>query len=167
MRSVHPWLLVKVVLFLLVIPGTVLLYVPGIILYRSGIPGVPDLSPVAALSILAGVAGLSVLLVCVRDFAVHGHGTPAPFDPPSVLVVRRLYRYTRNPMYLGVTTVLIAESALFGSLPLLMYSLVVFLGFHLFVVFKEETYLLNKFGSEYERYRRAIPRWGISLRPFQ
>jgi protein-S-isoprenylcysteine O-methyltransferase Ste14 len=100
---VRLWLFVKVVLFLLLLPGTVLVYVPRIIVHRSGLSGIPVFSAVSALSFIAWIIGVTILLACVWDFAVHGKGTLAPVDPPSVLVVRRLYRFTRNPMYLGPT----------------------------------------------------------------
>ena len=48
------------------------------------------------------LAGAIVLLWCVRDFYVSGKGTLAPWDPPEKLVVIGLYRYVRNPMYVGV-----------------------------------------------------------------
>jgi protein-S-isoprenylcysteine O-methyltransferase Ste14 len=163
---IHSWLPVKLALFLFLVPGTVLVSVPWIILSDPGFPGIPLFSPVSVLSFLAWITGVSVLLVCAWDFAVHGKGTPAPFDPPGVLVVRRLYRYTRNPMYLGVIIALFAEAALFSSLRLLLYALAVFLCFHFFVLLYEEKHLLKKFGADYERYRRATPRWGISLTPF-
>ena len=43
-----------------------------------------------------------VLLWCVRDFYKIGKGTLAPWDPPRQLVVVGLYRFARNPMYIGV-----------------------------------------------------------------
>jgi len=49
--------------------------------------------------------GLVVLLWCVRDFYVSGRGTLAPWNPPKRLVVVGLYRFTRNPMYIGVLMV--------------------------------------------------------------
>ena len=59
----------------------------------------------SALALLA--FGGAIYAWCVWDFAVFGRGTPAPIDAPKKLVVRGLYRYTRNPIYLGVLTVLL------------------------------------------------------------
>ena len=112
---------------------------------------------------LVGVApillGASIYLWCAWDFTFAGKGTPAPIDPPKQLVVRGLYRYVRNPMYVGVGSVLIGEAVLFQSLALAAYVAAVLLVFSLFVVFYEEPALTRKFGESYRRYREAVPRW--------
>src|SRR5258708_15517037 len=61
----------------------------------------------AALALM--IAGAAIMVRCVFDFAWTGRGTPAPFDPPRDLVVRGPYRWMRNPMYVGMGTVLICE----------------------------------------------------------
>ena len=48
------------------------------------------------------VPGVAILLECVREFYVNGKGTLAPWDPPRHLVTSGLYRWSRNPMYVGV-----------------------------------------------------------------
>ena len=58
-----------------------------------------------ALGMVVLGGGLVVLLWCVRDFYVSGRGTLAPWNPPKRLVVVGLYRFTRNPMYIGVLMV--------------------------------------------------------------
>jgi protein-S-isoprenylcysteine O-methyltransferase Ste14 len=95
----------------------------------------------------------------VTDFAVAGRGTPAPIDPPKELVRRGLYRFTRNPMYVGVASVLIGEAWLFASRAMAVFALGVVTMFHLFVLFYEEPTLRRTFGDAYERYCAAVPRW--------
>ena len=70
-------------------------------------------------------------------------------------------------MYNGVLALLLGEAWLFGSVSLLEYALVVIILFHLFVVFYEEPALTSQFGESYQAYRRAVPRWGFTTRPFQ
>jgi protein-S-isoprenylcysteine O-methyltransferase Ste14 len=53
---------------------------------------------------------------------VTGRGTLTPVDPPTQLVVRGLYRYVRNPMYLGAFTLLLGEAALFESSAIRLYA---------------------------------------------
>lgn len=112
--------------------------------------------PIGLLVMLAGAIGL---LACVRDFLVKGKGTLAPWDPPQVLVRTGLFRYSRNPMYVSVALLLVGWAAAFGSIPLLLYAFVVIMAFHLRVVFGEEPWLRRRYGEEWERYCRAVPRW--------
>lgn len=62
-------------------------------------------------------------------------------------------------MYVGATSVLIGESIVFQSLILLAYAITVWLYFHAFVIFYEEPTLKKKFGTTYEEYCKAVPRW--------
>jgi hypothetical protein len=100
-----------------------------------------------------------LFLVCVWDFAVFGRGTPAPIDPPKKLIVHGLYRYTRNPMYLGVLTVIGGWAILFKAITLVFYAMIVGACCHLFIVFNEDSHLQRKFGKEYEDYRAQVNRW--------
>lgn len=70
-----------------------------------------------------------------------------------------LYARTRNPMYLGVLSVLLGEALAFDSFRLLAYAAVVFLGFHLFTVLYEEPAHRRRFGPAFEEYCRRVPRW--------
>jgi len=107
---------------------------------------------------LAGI-GSAVLFTCIWEFARSGRGTLSPVDPPRDLVVRGLYRYVRNPMYLSVTTIVLGEVLLTGSRPLLVYWAIWFAAVNLFVIGYEEPTLRRQFGESYARYTRAVPRW--------
>ncbi len=111
-------------------------------------------------------AGLALIAIgaiiyarCAWDFGRHGKGTPAPIDPPKELVVRGLYKFTRNPMYVGVFLALMGEALLFESINLTLYALLVLLAFHLRVVYYEEPVLRQSFGEGFEKYCRVVPRW--------
>jgi protein-S-isoprenylcysteine O-methyltransferase Ste14 len=149
---------VKTLVFTVLVPGTVALYVPRGILLRERAGPLP-LGAARFLGIPLIAAGAAVYLWCAWDFATAGRGTPAPIDPPKELVARGLYRFVRNPMYVGIALVLLGEALLFSSAALLLYAAVVFLFFNLFVFFYEEPALERKFGEAYERYRASIPRW--------
>ena len=109
--------------------------------------------------VLPILLGALMYLWCALDFTFAGRGTPAPIDPPKELVMRGLYRYMRNPMYLGVTILLFGETLLWESSVLFAYTAVVFLSFYLFVVLYEEPLLRRKFGESYQRYCELVPRW--------
>ena len=158
-------LALRAVFFVLLLPGTVAGYVPFSILHSEDRLRVPEPSLSSFGAGILAIAGTAVLLRCVWDFFAKGKGTLAPIDPPRVLVVSGLYRFTRNPMYNGVLALIVGEAWLFGSVSLLEYALVVLIVFHLFVVFYEEPALTSQFGESYRAYRRAVPRWGFTTRP--
>jgi protein-S-isoprenylcysteine O-methyltransferase Ste14 len=112
-----------------------------------------------AFGVLLLVAGLLLLLWCVREFYVAGKGTLAPWTPPRHLVTTGLYRYTRNPMYVAVAVMLVGWALSFMSAPLATYALIVIVAFHLRVVFGEEPWLASTHGAQWEEYRARVPRW--------
>lgn len=148
-------LLLKNLLFTVLVPGTVAVYLP-LQIVRSRPVG-SGLTLAIALAVLA--LGAAIYAWCVWDFATFGRGTPAPIDAPKKLVVRGLYRYTRNPMYVGVLTVILGWATLFRAANLLVYALVVGTMFHLFIVLYEERHLAREFGTQYQDYRSQVARW--------
>lgn len=137
--------------------GIVLVALPYWIIRRGGRAPVPV--AVQALGVLLGVVGAAAAAWCIRDFAVRGRGTPAPWDPPKRLVVTGPYRYVRNPMYVASLILLAGEALLFGSSGVAIYAAVVWLAYHLRVVLYEEPALRSQFGSEYDGYLAVVPRW--------
>ncbi len=103
--------------------------------------------------------GLFVLLWCVRDFYVIGKGTLAPWDPPKNLVVVGLYRFVRNPMYVGLMTWVAGWSIVTGSRSLAVYVVALAAVFHVRVISYEEPTLARLFGEEWEMYRVGVNRW--------
>lgn len=114
--------------------------------------------------LLVGV-GVVLLGGCIFEFARTGSGTLAPLDPPRVLVVRGLYRYVRNPMYLSVTLIIFGEALLAGSRALLTYWAIWFLAANLFVIGYEEPTLRRRFGRPYDVYTQQVRRWLPRIRP--
>jgi len=151
--------LIKTLIFTILAPGTVTILIPRWLLASS--PGAErfDIGVLRFLGVVPILLGVSIYLWCAWDFTFAGKGTPAPIDPPKELVARGLYRYVRNPMYVGMTSVLIGEALLFQSLALLAYAGTVLLVFHLFVVLYEEPALRRKFGDSYRRFLDTVPRW--------
>jgi protein-S-isoprenylcysteine O-methyltransferase Ste14 len=113
------------------------------------------------LAAVPSIFGFAIALRCVWDFGWTGHGTPAPFAPPQRLVVVGMYRYVRNPMYVGFNAGWIGLWIISGHAnPALIAAVAaVALAVNLFVVFYEEPTLRKKFGAEYEAYCRNVRRW--------
>ncbi|MGH7674633.1 MAG: methyltransferase family protein, partial [Gemmatimonadales bacterium] len=114
------WLAARSVLWLALVPGVFAGYVPwrffGLAQVQLAVA-----NPVHLLGLICIVLGAGLLVACVWEFARSGRGTLSPVDPPRELVVRGLYRYVRNPMYLSVTTIVLGELLLTRSRALLLY----------------------------------------------
>lgn len=143
-------------LFLLAVPGMVAGYIPlAMLRWGSQI----DTGLLAYLALPLWFLGAVILLWSFWNFLAQGRGTPAPIDPPKELVAVGFYRYTRNPMYMGVLATIIGHFLWFGYWNLLIYALIIFVAFHTFVTYYEEPTLKKKFGPAYEEYLKRVPRW--------
>jgi protein-S-isoprenylcysteine O-methyltransferase Ste14 len=157
----------KTILFSLFIPGTVVGMIPYLILTR--LTRLPLFDPGASLyaGIMLIIAGVLIYLTSARFFVAFGKGTPAPIDPPLLLVTTGPYRFVRNPMYCSGILILFGEFVISGSGAILLYLLFIWLIFHLFIVFYEEPHLRKVFGEPYEKFCRKVPRWMPRLRKMQ
>ena len=151
--------LIETTVFFLAAPGTVALWVP----YALTGWNLPEQTLNHVLATLAGgvliAIGAAALVECFARFALVGRGTPSPAAPTATLVISGLYRYTRNPMYVAVVTLLLGQTLLFGSGALVTYTLVVWSMAHAFVLIYEEPTLGRQYGSAYDDYRAHVPRW--------
>jgi protein-S-isoprenylcysteine O-methyltransferase Ste14 len=155
-------LVLRLAIFTALYPGTVTGLIPVLILIGTGNPA-PHISGVGGLGLVFILAGVGVYGWCAWDFATRGLGTPAPYDPPRRLVTSGLYRFTRNPMYVGILTLLAGEAMLWRSLPIAIYALAIFVAFHLRVLRYEEPVLQRQFGCDFDEYVRSVPRWLLTI----
>ncbi len=117
----------------------------------------PFLRPLAiALICLA----LAVDLAALREFR-RARTTVSPLSPESAstLVRSGVYRWSRNPMYVGLTLLLGAWSLWLGSVWALLGPVALVLYLSRFQIAPEERVLSAKFGADYEAYRAAVRRW--------
>ena len=146
----------KSFLFLVLAPGMVAGYIPLAWLLRGARL---NMGFSAWLAIPLWLIGAVIVLWSFWNFLKQGRGTPAPIDPPKELVAVGFYRYTRNPMYVGVLSMIAGHFLWFGFWGLLIYALAVFLAFNTFVTYYEEPTLRKKFGVAYDEYCHRVPRW--------
>lgn len=154
------WRIVKTLIFTVVMPGTVGLYIPQALKGNSAALPLP-FRWIGAVLFLCGAA---IYFWCAWDFVSKGLGTPFPLDAPRVLVVKGLYRFTRNPMYVGVLSAIWGQALYYGSRSIVIYSCAVLAAFYTFVCLYEEPTLRRFFGSQYDDYCRRVPRWLVRVR---
>ncbi len=163
------WGLVKAII---VLPGTVLVFVPAVILWVAGDWSFSYKLAAAGqvsfwLGLLAGAIGLGLAVWTAAIFMTFGQGTPAPWHPPRKLVVRGPYRHVRNPMIIGVLLMLLAEAMLLRSWPIAGWMMVFWIGNAIYFPFVEEKGLEERFGDAYREYKAHVPRWIPRMRPWK
>ena len=108
--------------------------------------------------LIIAALGLGLAAWGIATFRAAGTNVE-PFKPALVLVERGPYRFTRNPMYLGLQLELIAMSLIFSidwGLPMMVP---LFVTLHFGVVLREERYLAAKFGAPYQAFLDRTRRW--------
>jgi protein-S-isoprenylcysteine O-methyltransferase Ste14 len=154
------WL--RVLGFTVLLPGLILVYAPY--WWIIGPSRVRLLWPPHGTRLIALVplaAGLAIYLVCAARFVTEGLGTPAPWDAPRKLVTGGMYRWTRNPMYVGILLALFGEAWLFRSTYQLGFAICMAAAFHIRVLVYEEPTLRALFGAEFDKYSARVRRWGL------
>jgi len=105
------------------------------------------------------ITGLMIYIACVNSFIKKGKGTPSPTAPPTQLVVSGLYRYSRNPMYVGIISIIIGEGLWFAEASVLIWAALFLMGVHAWILNYEEPKLRSCFGSSYHDYCQRVRRW--------
>jgi len=110
---------------------------------------------------LAGVIGAAALAVGGSAFLrFRRAGTnPEPWRPTTVIVSTGVYRFTRNPMYLGMAVLYIALAIAADSVVALVLVVPAVAIIRYGVIAREERYLEAKFGDDYRRYKATVRRW--------
>ena len=157
---------------IILLPGTVLVFIPGAILLatRDSRFALEVASPAEIwfwLALLAAIFGLVLSGWAAMLLVKLGQGTPAPWDPPKRLIIRGPYRHVRNPMITGALLMLLAEAILFQSLPIAAWMTVFFIGNAIYFPLIEEKGLEKRFGDEYRNYKANVPRWIPRLRAWK
>jgi protein-S-isoprenylcysteine O-methyltransferase Ste14 len=144
-----------------ILPLTAAGLVPALLLAHIGwAQALAAVHPARAVAgALPAATGLALLAWTVTLFIRIGRGTLAPWDPTRKLVVRGPYAHVRNPMITGVLAILIGEAIAFGARPLWTWAALFVAINHLYFLVSEEPGLADRFGAEYEAYKRHVPRW--------
>lgn len=114
--------------------------------------------PIQLIAIAAGLVGLALIATALGLFRKK-HTRAEPWRPSSALVTNGVYRFTRNPMYLGMTIVCLAVALFLTSLAAGLLTLAAVAIVDRGVIAREEAYLARRFGDSYLAYRNRVRRW--------
>jgi protein-S-isoprenylcysteine O-methyltransferase Ste14 len=114
------------------------------------------LSRVLGWPLIAG--GLAIGTLGFREMKRAGTN-PDPRQPTTAIVTGGPYRFTRNPLYLGMTLIYVGITALANALPAALFLPIVLHVMRRGVIEREERYLERKFGDEYLDYKARARRW--------
>lgn len=153
-------------LFFLIAPGSVAGVIPYWIAQGHAPFSLLALPGIRLAGVVLVAVGAVPLIESFRRFAVDGLGTPAPVAPTRHLVIGGFYRFVRNPMYVGVVTIIVGDVLIFADPWLLAYAALVCLMFHSFVLAYEEPTLRRRYGAEYDAFCAHVPRWIPRLTPW-
>jgi protein-S-isoprenylcysteine O-methyltransferase Ste14 len=158
---------IRAIFFTILVPGVVAGYVPFLFM-RNRIPDM-KLGVFHWAGLLIMITGIIIYLLTALSFLLKGKGTPAIWftkaisfligEEPIKMVSSGLYKYSRNPMYLGVITTITGEGLYFQYSNVLWYALAFFVIINFVVIFIEEPHLEEKFGDQYRTYKKKTRRW--------
>lgn len=158
---------IRAIFFTLLMPGSVAVMIPWLLSRAFATP--LDLGPGRFAGIPFLACGAVLYLTSALSFVVRGKGTPAIWfirplravlgEEPNTLVGGVSYKWTRNPMYLGVVLSVFGQALLFDDLSYHYYGAGLWIFFQFVVVVLEEPHLRRKYGEAYVAYCRKTPRW--------
>ncbi len=102
-------------------------------------------------------AGMALVVWSVRTLYAMGKGTPAPMVPTQYLVQAGPYRWSRNPMTLGASLFYLGLAVWAGSWAIFGLVIIIFSLLLTYIYIHESRELAERFGVEYQEYRRKIP----------
>jgi protein-S-isoprenylcysteine O-methyltransferase Ste14 len=143
----------------LLVPGVACFVVPYFILRGTHQPLLHAFGAAQVIALPVAALGAWMVIWVSYSFVRHGRGTPVPIAPPKEFVSHGLYRWVRNPMYVGALLILAAVALFYGSPWIVLYALGLWAALHTFLVLLEEPQLKRRFGAAYEAYLRDVPRW--------
>jgi protein-S-isoprenylcysteine O-methyltransferase Ste14 len=163
--------LLRHLLAIAILPFMVMVLVPFWIAERYGIAFGFGRSVDLVMLQVVGLAllsfGLVLFVASLRRFAADGKGTLAPWDPPSVFVVRGPYQYVRNPMISGVILLLFGEALVLLSSAHGMWAVSFLILNLIYIPVVEEPQLERRFGDSYREYCRHVKRFIPRFSPWR
>jgi protein-S-isoprenylcysteine O-methyltransferase Ste14 len=150
-RDVGAFRIYPPVLAGLLLLGVLLLHLAGGHYHRFAHP-----HQLLGLLLVAGGAALSSYAAALFS----GHATTRhPYGRPTAFISEAPYTFTRNPMYLGLATILLGFAIFFGSPTMLVAPILFYLVIDRMLIPEEEATMEQLFGEQYLDYKRRVQRW--------
>lgn len=130
----------------------------GILYDSSWINGQLPPAPFTVTGVVFFLAALLLLLLSAEKFR-RAKTHLEPWKPTTSIVTDGIYKYSRNPIYVGMAVAYTGISIAAASWPALVLLLPCLIIIHYYVIAKEEAYLEDKFGKEYLDYKDKVRRW--------
>jgi len=111
------------------------------------------------IGLLLIILGLIIALTASLTFIKFGKGTPAITEPPKKLVIKGLYKRTRNPIYVAHLLIYLGLFISFGHILLFSLFIIGFITLQLYIIKIEEPLLGKRYGQDYLKYTKIVPRW--------
>lgn len=147
----------------LIIPPPIVMLVIGVIMWLLSMlfPAFPlSLTYNVATAIVIGLVGIGISMAGILDFK-RARTTTDPRKPAnaSALVTSGIYRFSRNPMYVGILLVLIGWGVFLGNALALIGAFAFVPYISRYQIQPEERLLQDKFGAEFTEYKARVRRW--------
>ena len=134
--------------------------IAGVIVQRMAIP--LSLKVAAGIRLAVGVLILvcgTSLVISARIWFTRTRQSPIPWKPTPELILQGPYRFTRNPMYVGVTLFVIGLGLTVNNLWISLFAAPALMAVHFIAVLPEERYLAEKFGENYQNLLAKVRRY--------
>jgi protein-S-isoprenylcysteine O-methyltransferase Ste14 len=134
--------------------------ISGVLAWLAPLSIAPEVRGIATRLLGIAIVGGGVIMVFGAARLFRRVGTPvAPIRPSTALVTDGIYRWTRNPMYLGLSLVLLGIGVATGSLWFFIGLAIAIWAVTKLAIEREEAYLAQKFGALYLDYKSRVRRW--------
>ena len=130
----------------------------GLRLVAASPPIVPAGAMRFAAAFVLSVAGLGLMAAAMRLFRATGQD-PKPWEATPAIIATGIYRFTRNPMYLGMGLLQAGIGCGLGNGWVVALVPISWLVIYWIAIRHEEAYLTHKFGRVYQDYKASVRRW--------
>lgn len=155
------WTLIAPIIFL-----TVVYYLTRVIDKYFNLPKIPFNLNLIAYPLI--IIGIIIIFSVFYLFINFGEGTPIPKQFTSKFATKKLvtngvFKYSRNPFAIGMLMTLVGFGFYIKSYFMIIFTIIVFIGGYLFIVYVEEPDMEQRFGLQYLEYKKRVPRWIFKL----